>query len=181
METYEALATRRSIRRFKEKPVEREALKKCIEAARLSPSAANLQPLRFISTTEDLGDIFQHTGWAGYLDWEPGEDEMPRAYIAIVKERDRGWDTDIGLAAQSICLAAHDQGLGSCLLGSIDREVLEEMLPVPEGFDLKLMVGMGYPDEEAETVEAEGDIEYYYKDGVLKVPKRPLKEIWIER
>lgn len=180
MDTYETLKERRSIRRYKDKEVPKAVLKKCINAARLSPSAANLQPLRFITIRRDLSDIFECTAWAGYLDWEPTEEEMPRAYIAILKEKETGWEMDAGIAAQSICLTVKNEGLGSCILGAIDKEGLKDILSIPEGFELKLLVGMGYPDEKSEVIEDSEDLEYHYEDDVLKVPKKPLDEVWIE-
>ncbi len=180
MDAYETIKKRRSIRRFKDEEVPKEVLKKCVNAARLSPTAANLQPLKFITVQEDLEEVFEHTSWAGYLDWEPTEEEMPRAYVAIVKKEDSGWETDVGTAAQSICLVAEDEGLGSCMLGALDRKGLEEILPIPKGYELKLMIGLGHPDEEAEVVEDEDSVEYYYEGETLKVPKKPLESVWIE-
>lgn len=180
MNTYEAVLGRRSIRRFTSKKVEREILKRCVNAGRLSPTGANLQPLKFITVTKDLKAVFRCTNWAGYLEWEPSEDEMPRAYIAILKEKDKGSDIDVGAAVQSICLTAHEEGLGSCLLGAIDRDALKDILPIPEGYGLKLLVALGYPDEVSETVEDSDSVEYYRDGEVLKVPKKPLEEVWIE-
>jgi len=180
MDVYKAIKERRSIRRYKEKEVPRGVLKKCVNAGRLSPSGANIQPLKFITITEKLKEIFEHTNWAGYLDWTPSKEEMPRAYVAITKEIDNGLETDAGIAAHSICLTALNEGLGSCILGALDRDALEEILPVPDGHELKLMVALGYPAEDPEVVESEGSIEYYQKNDELHVPKRPLDEVWLE-
>ncbi|MFO7792008.1 MAG: nitroreductase family protein [Candidatus Saliniplasma sp.] len=180
MDMYNAVKGRRSIRKYEDKTVPNKILKKCVNAGRLSPSAANKQPLKFITITKRLKEIFSCTNWAGYLEWEPEESEMPRAYIAIIKKKDHGWDIDAGIAAQSICLTAYSEGLGSCILGSIDREKLSKILPVPEEHEIKYLVGLGYPSEKAEVVECKRDVEYYHEDGVLKVPKRPIEDIWIK-
>ena len=180
MDTYEAIKKRSSIRKFKDKSVEKEILRKCVNAARLSPTAANIQPLKFITITNQLEEVFSYTSWAGYVDWSPDKEEMPRAYIAILKDEEKGWDTDIGLAAQSICLTAVNEDLGSCILGAIDKEKLSEILPIPEGYELELLVALGYPDETSEITEDSENIEYYYDDGTLKVPKRPLEDVWIK-
>ncbi len=180
MNIYEGLCQRRSIRRFQDREVPLEMMKRCVNAARLSPSAANLQPLKFITIRKNLKEIFQHTNWAGYLDWEPNEDKMPRGYIAIVKKDGEGWDLDVGIAAHSICLTAFEDGLGTCMLGAIDKEALSDILPIPEGYSLELMVGMGYPAEKAEVTEMDDSVKYYREGEVLKVPKRALEEVWIQ-
>ncbi|MFW6063996.1 MAG: nitroreductase family protein [Candidatus Natronoplasma sp.] len=181
MDVYEAIKKRRSIRRYEDKEVPKSVLKKCVNAARLSPSGANIQPLKFITVTDRLDAVFEHTNWAGYLDWSPPKKEMPRAYVAITKETDRGLETDAGIAAHSICLTALNEGIGSCILGALDKEKLEEILPIPDDHELKLMVALGYPAEDPEVVESEETVEYYHDGGELNVPKRPLNEVWIKR
>ncbi len=180
MHAYEAIISRRSIRRYEEREVPERVLERCVNAARLSPSAGNIQPLKFITITDNLEDIFECTSWAGYLEWKPEVEEMPRAYIAIIKE-DEGWSLDVGFAAQSICITAVEEGLGTCVLGALDKEELEELLPIPEGYSLELLVALGYPAEEAETVEYKDSIEYYYNENnKLYIPKRTLEDVWIE-
>ncbi|MGM0509732.1 MAG: nitroreductase family protein [Thermoplasmatota archaeon] len=179
MNTYKAIENRRSIRKFKDKEVPHEVLKRCVNAARLSPNGANRQPLRFITITEKLDEIFEHTNWAGYLEWDPDEDQMPRAYVAVLKKSETGSDIDVGIASQSICLTAYNQGVDSCMLGAIDRKALTDILPVPEDCELKLLIALGYGDEVSEVVERSDTVKYYKEDDVLKVPKKPLEEVWI--
>ncbi|MFW6144467.1 MAG: nitroreductase family protein, partial [Candidatus Natronoplasma sp.] len=80
----------------------------------------------------------------------------------------------------SICLTAKNEGIGSCMLGALDKKRLENILEVPEDHELKLMVALGYPDENPKVVENSEDLEYYLEGGVLKVPKKPLKDVWIK-
>lgn len=181
MDAYRAIKERRSIRKYKEKDVPSDVLEKCLNAARLSPTGANLQPLKYITVTQNLEKVFRCTNWAGYLDWNPSKEEMPRAYIAILKEEDTGQDFDVGIAAQSICVTAKNEGLGSCILGALEVENLEEILQVPENYELKLMVALGYPDERPEVVEDSENVEYYLEEDGLKVPKKPLEGVWIRR
>jgi len=181
MDVYEAIKKRRSIRRYEDKEVPKSVLKRCVNAARLSPSGANLQPLNFITLTKNLKNIFEYTNWAGYLDWNPSYEEMPRAYVAITKSVDYGGEMDAGIAAHSICLTALNEGIGSCILGALDKEKLEEILPIPDDHELKLMVALGYPAENPKVVECEETVEYYHENGELRVPKKPLEEVWIER
>ncbi|HID38028.1 MAG TPA: nitroreductase family protein, partial [Calditrichaeota bacterium] len=124
----ELILKNRSYRRFYEDyTIERQTLLELIDLARLSPSSANLQPLKyFISCDkESNARIFPHLAWAGYLnDWDgPQEGERPSAYIIIlgdsrIKER---INCDHGIAAQSILLGAAEKGLGGCIIASIKR------------------------------------------------------------
>ena len=106
---------------------------------------------------------------------------MPRAYIIIMldEEISRTPNHDAGIAAMSISMVAYDEGLGSCILGAVDREKLREILKVPEGLAIALVVALGYPAENpvVETVKNR-DIKYWLdENGVLHVPKRDLKNI----
>lgn len=180
MDTYRAIVNRRSIRRFEQSPVPEEVIKKCVNAGRLAPTGTNRQPLKFISITERLKDVFDCTKWAGYLDWSPSRDEMPRAYIAILKDKERGSKIDVGIAAENICLAAFNEGFGTCMLGSIDRGKLRDILPVPSDYDIEILVAMGHPDQKAEIFDSTDTVEYHMEDDILKVPKKPLEVVWIK-
>ena len=133
----------RSTRRFvQSEPVSTETLRALVNLARLSPSASNKQPLKYIlcHTPEQNAIIFGHVGWAGYLtDWPgPAEGERPAAYIVILGDCHvtEAIDCDHGIAAQSILLGARERGLGGCILGSIKRGPLRSALgpgrPLPD-------------------------------------------------
>jgi nitroreductase len=179
----------RSYRRFHEdKPISRETLIELVNLARLSPSAANLQPLKFIlsSDPEKNAKIFPTTAWAGYLkDWKgPAEGERPAAYIIIVGDTEirKGFGCDHGIAAQSILLGAAEKGIGGCMIGSIAAEDLRKALDIPTRYEILLILALGYPNENV-TIEdvKDGDIHYYHdaQDG-HHVPKRTLKELILE-
>ena len=181
---YEKVAKRRTIRKYKQEGVPEEVLVRCVDAARLSPSAANRQPLKYIIVNDRglLRPVFSTLSWAGYLpDYQPSEEEMPRAYIAILLDKEIRKDPgdDAGIAAMSISMVAHDEGLGSCIVGAVDREGLRKVLNVPENLDIVLVVSLGYAAENPVTDKViEGDIKYWLdKDGVLHVPKRSFKEV----
>jgi nitroreductase len=182
--TYEKIRQRRTIRKYLHKTVPEQVLLKCVDAARLSPSGANMQPLSYIIVNDQklLKKVFSTLSWAGYLpDYQPSEEEMPRAYIIILlnKEISRTPNHDAGIAAMSISMVAYDEGLGSCILGAVDREKLREILNVPEDLAIALVVALGYSAENpvVETVN-DGDIKYWLdENGVLHVPKRDLKNI----
>jgi len=181
---YEKLISRRTIRKYKKKPVPEDVLVKCVDAARLAPSGANRQPLKYIIINDEklLKKVFATTRWAGYLpDYGPTEEEMPRAYIAILHDKTISQTPghDVGIAAMSITMVAYDEGLGSCILGAIDREKLKDALKLPQHIDVSLLVALGYPAESPVIDDVkEGDIKYWLDEkGVLHVPKRSLKEV----
>ena len=183
----ELIKANRSYRRFHEKKrIDRETLRELVDRARLSASAANLQPLKYaLSADPDLNRaIFPALAWAGYLkDWPgPEEGERPSAYIIILGDTKitRNFQWDQGIAAQSIMLGAADKGLGGCMIGSIDREQLRDILHIPDRFEILLVLALGYPKEKIvlEEVGPDGDIRYYRdSSGVHHVPKRTLDEV----
>ncbi|HDO20835.1 MAG: nitroreductase family protein [archaeon GB-1845-036] len=181
---YEKLMERRTIRKYLEKKIPREILVKCVDAARVSPSAANKQPLKYIIIDDDelLRKVFKTTKWAGYLpEYYPTEREMPQAYIAILLDKriNENSGHDAGIAAMAITMVAYDEGLGSCILGAIDREKLKEILRLPEYLDIVLLVALGYPAEKPVMDEVRNnDIKYWLDEkGILHVPKRSLNEV----
>ncbi len=181
---YEKIASRRTIRKYRREDVPEKILLRCVDAARLSPSGANRQPLKYVivNSKDLLKEVFSTLSWAGYLpDYQPSEEEMPRAYIVMLLDSDIRKDPghDAGIAAMSISMVAYDEGLGSCILGAVDREKLETILNVPDGLDIVLVVALGYPAENPVANKIKGeDIKYWLdKNGVLHVPKRDLKDI----
>ena len=180
----------RSYRRFyQDVSIPRETLKEIIDLARLSASAANLQPLKYMISCnpETNALIFPNTAWAGYLkDWPgPGEGERPSAYIIILGDKNiaQSFGCDHGIAAQSILLGATEKGFGGCMIGSINRQALRDALHIPSQYDILLIIALGKPKEKVvlETMAASGDIKYWRdKDGTHHVPKRPLEEIIID-
>lgn len=178
------IVARRTIRKYVQKAVPREVLSKCVDAARLSPSGANRQPLKYVIVDDQdlLGEVFGTLRWAGYLpDYGPRLEERPRAYIVILLDKNIRQDAghDAGIAAMSISLVAHDAGLGSCILGAVDRGKLRTILQVPDDLDIVLVVALGYPAEQPVVDEVRNnDIKYWLdQSGVLHVPKRALKDI----
>jgi len=181
---YEKIKTRRTIRKYAQKDVPREVLLKCVDAARLSPSGANRQPLKYVIVNDHelTRDVFSTLSWAGYLpDYKPSEHETPRAYIVITLDKSirENAGQDAGIAAMSISMVAYDEGVGSCILGSVNREKLKAILKVPDNLDIVLVIALGYPAENpvADAVK-DGDIKYWLdQNRVLHVPKRSLEEV----
>jgi nitroreductase len=181
---YDKITSRRTVRKYLQKDVPREVLMRCVEAARLSPSSANRQPLKYVivNNRELLKPVFGTLSWAGYLpEYQPSEEEMPRAYIVILLDKDisKSPGHDAGIAAMSISMVAYDEGLGSCILAAVDRGELRKVLNIPDSLDIILVVSLGCPAE-APVVDKvkKGGIKYWLdEDGVLHVPKRRLEDI----
>lgn len=183
----ELIRDNRSVRRFKEHAaVARSTLLELVELARLSASAANLQPLKYLLSTEPTrnASIFPHLAWAGYLaDWNgPEEGERPAAYIVILGDTTIAGDfhCDHGIAAQSMLLGAVERGLRGCIVASVRREQLRAALSIPDHLEILLVIALGEPAEQVvvETAGADRDIRYWRDDdGVHHVPKRPRGEL----
>jgi nitroreductase len=177
----------RSCRRFvEEERIPDGKLREMVNAARLAPSGANLQLLRFsfLNGRKSCSGIFPHVKWAGYLrDWDgPEPGERPAAWIAVHSpvERKPFTGIDIGIAAAYMVLAARDMGYGSCMVLSFDRERVNALLDVP-GYEVGLLIALGVPAEEAVVEEYGGSVEYWRSgDGRHHVPKLSLDSLIVD-
>ena len=176
----------RSIRRFKEKEkISRQKLRQLVNLGRLSASANNLQPLRYMISNEPEKNsrIFPALSWAGKLDdWDgPQEGERPAAYIVILGDPEISdyLEYDCGIACQSILLGAARQGIGGCIMGALDRNYLEDTLDIDDKYEILVTLALGYPAEDIKIDEVEGgDLSYYRDDSdVHHVPKLKLDEV----
>lgn len=184
------LKKNRSYRRFyNDKKITRDQLKELIELARLTPSAANLQPLKYILISEEEMNrkVYETLNWAGYLkDWDgPIEGERPAGYIIMLRDKSitQKQSVDEGISAQTICLGAVEQGLGCCIIASINRTKLTENLNIDHNFDIALVIALGYPKENViiEDAKKDGSIKYYRDNkGNHYVPKRSVNELIIK-
>lgn len=184
VDVYDAILSRRSIRRFQEKTIAFDLLKKFVNAARLAPSAANLQPIDFfiVSDKKLCVKIFDTIGWAGYIKpkWTPSENERPVAYIIILnKDIEKNWNIrDASLASENIVLAAEAEGIGSCILLNVDKKEIKKIIKIPEDLFVDSIIALGYKAEKS-VIEDYSDSVKYWKDEkqVLHVPKRKLEDI----
>ena len=175
----------RSFRRFQQDyQIERDTLLDLVDHARLSASG-NFQALKFfLSNAPEMNDlIFPQLGWAAYLkDWGgPAEGEQPSAYIIILGDTTirPSFGVNPGIAAQSITLAAAEKGLGGCMIGTIRKGKLAEVLNLPGELEIQLVIALGKPTEVVflEDVK-DGDIKYWRdQDEVHHVPKRSLDDL----
>ncbi|MBS3787481.1 nitroreductase family protein [Candidatus Bipolaricaulota bacterium] len=183
MEVSQAIYSRRSIRKFKDQRIPREDLVELVEYARLAPSGMNKQPLEFVIVDEPEleRELFNYTNWAGAVDWNPDPGERPRAYVLVLINHEVNPATenhDAGLAAGNVCLGAVDKGLGTCLLGAIDKKSIKGLVDIPDGLELDLAIGLGYPDQEVVLEEETEKLDYWLdEEGVFHVPKKPVDEV----
>ena len=167
-----------------------------IKLVRLVPTARNQQALKYliINDTDLRQKIFPTLKWAGYLkDWDgPIPGERPSAYIVIGIDKNISdnyiahWTyVDLGIAIQTILLAAAEQGLGGCVIVVFDKPRLYDILKMPENIDIKVVIALGKPKENVIWVDMEpGDTDIkYFRDeqGNHYVPKRPLNEILLNK
>src|SRR5512136_1245892 len=181
---------KRSYRRFQqETAVDLQTLRELVDLARLSASAGNMQPLRYILSCDPSKNalIFPNLAWARYLgDWPgPAEGERPSAYIIVLEDKqvDHPLHCDHGIAAQSILLGAAERGLGGCIIASVNKLNLRNALNIPVRYDILLVIALGKPKEkvEIEKLGADGSIRYWRDNaGVHHVPKRALDDIILQ-
>jgi nitroreductase len=178
MELFEAIRTRRSIRKYLTKAVEEEKLQAVLEAVRLSPSWANMQCWRMVVVKEqdvkeklsDLSYVESYFSPKGYKA-NPSKKALAEAPVVIVlcgepSQSGSIWGqayylVDCGIAAQSLMLAARGQGLGSVFVGVYDEVKVKGILGIPPNVRVVGLFPLGYPVEEA-------------KEGP---PRKPLGEI----
>ena len=177
MDMMEFLRTRRTYRRFEQRPVAPEILQECVDAARIASCGANRQTVKYIivQSSEAVAAVQPLVHWAAYL---------PTAFIAVLQDENLPGanDMDAGLALGSLTAAAWAHGVGSCIMGGVDRPALTKLLALPEKMRLCCMVALGYPTHKSHLVEMQnGSVKYYLDEaGDYCVPKRPLSKVLLK-
>ncbi|MCF6335161.1 MAG: nitroreductase family protein, partial [Spirochaetales bacterium] len=133
-----------SVRKYKNTPVEREKILRCLEAARLAPSACNSQPWHFIvvdkpketallseKTTLPLTKMNQFSKGAPVIVALVAEKPNLSAQLGGMIKKKPYYLMDIGIAAEHFCLQAAEEGLGTCMLGWFNEKAVKEYLGVP--------------------------------------------------
>ena len=160
MKFNELIITRQSDRKYISKPVSREIINKCIEAARLAPSASNSQPWTFVVVDDsEIKDKVAIKTFGPLKSFNRFVLKAP-VIIAIVLEKPKIITElggrikekeypliDIGIAAEHICLQAAEEGLGSCMLGWFDEQAVKNILNIPEKKSIPLLITIGYTPE----------------------------------
>jgi len=187
MSVMDTLVSRRTYRRFAQKAVPQDVVDDIVEAVRLSSCGANRQAVRLVvvNKPEAVAKVQPLVKWAAYLPPEQGTpkaDELPTLYVAVVQDTSIPGDlaTDTGIALANMTLAAWDKGVGSCIMGAINKPALTELLGIEEPQKLAFMVAFGYPAHKAHIVPltAETGVKYYLDENRdYCVPKRSKEEI----
>ena len=154
----ELVKSRRSVRRYLEKPVEREKIQACLEAARLAPSAENVQPWRFL-VVDDPGvkERFAAEAFSGIYNFSRFAAKAP-VLIVILGRLDlianrlgkqiQGvafYLIDIGIAGEHLVLQAEELGLGTCWIGWFSQRKTREFFRIPRKYKIVCLLAMGYP------------------------------------
>lgn len=179
----------RTYRRFSQKPVDPAILQELMENVRIVSSAMNGQVLRYVLVKDPalVKKLQPAIHWAAALPKElgtPKEGEQPTAFILVCKEgRGNPWDDiDAGIAVRNIALNACAYGIGSAILGAVEWNKVKDILSVPENWNPRLLMALGYPSCESHIVDVpeSGSIKYFLDENKnYCVPKRALKDICI--
>jgi len=143
VDTYECIRKRRDIRSFLKKEVPPYVIMKILEAGRLSPSAMNLQPWHFlvVHNKDTLWELGQHCHSGMFVV------DASFAMVIITDPTNKWHEIDGARAVQNISLAAWNEGVGTCWIGSIDREKIMEKLDIPEELYVLTVLPFGYPEQ----------------------------------
>ncbi len=157
MRLHELALLRQSDRKYRDTPVEKDKIEQCIETARISPSAHNSQPWKFIVIDDpqlraQVGECAAGMGMNKFVPSAP-------VIVAVVLEKmgtltslasvikDKEFSLlDVGIAAGQFCLQAADLGLGTCIVGWFDEKKVKRLLGVEKKKRLPLLITLGYPD-----------------------------------
>ena len=153
----ELVQNRQSDRSYLDKPVEKEKIERILEAVRLAPSACNGQPWKFIVVTDaDKRHLVADAATSKMLSMNHFSKQAP-VQLVLVEENSNftstvgGWaknkhypHIDLGIVASHICLAATDEGLGSCMLGWCDEKKVRKALDIPKNKRVMLVILLGY-------------------------------------
>jgi nitroreductase len=158
MEFPELVRTRYSCRQYDARPVEREKIEQCLEAARLAPSASNSQPWTFVVVDDlTLKDRVAAETFGRLLSFNHFSVHAP-VLVAVVAEsppittrigqflkKRPFYLIDLGIAAEHFCLQAAELGLGTCMLGWFSAHGVSRLLGIPRGKRTELVITLGYP------------------------------------
>lgn len=153
----ELVQNRQSDRAYLDKPVEKEKLDRILETARLAPSACNAQPWKFIVVTDpEKRSKVADAATSKMLSMNHFTKQAP-VQLVLVEENANftssvgGWaqgkhypHLDLGIVASHICLAAADEGLGSCMIGWCNEKKVREVLDIPKSKRVMLVILLGY-------------------------------------
>lgn len=156
----ELVKLRQSTRRYSLKPVEREKIERCLEGARLAPSASNTQPWHFVVVEQEpLRAQVANATFSNVIAFNRFTLQAPVMVVLLIEKprilnriaqklKNKEWSLmDIGIVAEHFCLQAAELGLGTCMLGWFDEKQLKTLLTIPGDKSVALCISLGYPVE----------------------------------
>ncbi|MDO4961463.1 MAG: nitroreductase family protein [Eubacteriales bacterium] len=191
MDIMELMRTKRTYRRFdNSRKISDELISDIIESARISSSACNLQPLRYIvvKTPELVEKVFADTRWAAALPdgkGTPKPENHPVMFVIVTyaeADKTKWTDTDAGLAMSNMLTVAWANGIGSCMLDNVNRDGIKATLGIPADVAIQTVIGFGYPVHKSELVKLpdDGKVGYWIDDAEnWYVPKRSMEDICV--
>lgn len=155
----ELVKKRQSVRKYMPKPVPRQALERCLEAARLAPSACNSQPWSFAVVDDPkIKEELSGKAFSGIYSMNSFAKAAP-VIIVVISERSnyaaklggffKGTQynlIDIGIACEHLILQAEEEGLGTCLLGWFNESEVKKILNIPKNKKVDILISIGYPE-----------------------------------
>jgi nitroreductase len=143
VDTFQCIRTRRTTRTFLTKEIPEQTIRHILEAGRLAPSARNLQPWNFVviqdkSILQQLGSLCITGRFI----------EQASCAVAVVTDPTNSWhEIDGARAVQNMELAGWNEGVGTCWIGSMNRDRIKELLAIPPALHLLTILPFGYPDQ----------------------------------
>ena len=161
MNFFDLIKTRQSVRKYSGKPVEREKIEKCIEAARLAPSASNSQPWKYIIVDEPgLKEKVGKETYSNLIRFNKFVEQAPVIVVIVIEKapiitqigakiKNKEFSLiDIGISAEHFCLQATEEGLGTCMLGWFNEKPIKKLLKIPKNKTIGLLISLGYAEDD---------------------------------
>ena len=174
MNTVDCIKTRRSIRNYKEEQIPQDVMKEVIDIALFAPSWKNGQIARYyVVQSAELKQKIAESCVMGFTYNTGTLTKAPAIVVVAYVEKRSGFERDgscttskgsewemfdAGIATQTLCLAAHEKGLGTCIMGIFEDKAVAEAINLPEGQKVGALVAIGYPAEEP-AAPARKDVE----------------------
>ena len=188
MTVQEALMNRRSIRKFKQVPIEKKLLSEIVKTGKMAPTRANRQPLKFVIIDEPklVREIFNTIQWGCKVPCYKVFSEKassPVAFIVVVIDQEiaqNGYEYEIGAGIENILLASYAYGIGSVWIKSFQTEIVKKLIHINQDtLKVNSLIGLGFPDQEVKTVPMinKNYMTKVTKELNMEVPKRSEEEV----
>jgi len=161
MDFQELLQKRQSVRKYRDKPVEKEKIEKLIEAVHIAPSACNSQPWKLIIVDNpELKNKVAKATFSKAISFNKFAVEAPVIAVLVIEKakpiaqiggliKNQEYpEYDIGIAAAHFCLQAAELGLGTCMIGWFNEKQIQKLLNIPRKRKIGLVITLGYPPED---------------------------------